>query len=244
MGNGVSGSRSDHEDDLMSSPFPTFKSYTIEDVTSYDISKGRTLCSNIIKINKDFKSSDHDELLNHFSPMISVYDQFYEELKVAHPTSILLEKTMLFRLNFLSELVTNILSVDCRGDDDSIGTLQADTSDEQRDVLNKWVTKYESEDITRSECKLPFCSLLSSYLSCLSWAYSLQVFPSSLVFLSDGYIGEALVKTLSDTHCGDKDWWKIYMWRRIFSHFLRITTNSSTHDAEMCVERCSSLDLA
>lgn len=153
MGNGVSGSRSDHEDDLMSSPFPTFKSYTIEDVTSYDITKGRTLCSNIIQLNKEFSSSDPDELLNHFAPMIIVYDQFYEELKFAHPSSILLAKTMQFRLTFLSELIANILSVDCRGDDSSTEACQADTSDEQRDALKQWVTKYESDEITRVECK-------------------------------------------------------------------------------------------
>uniref|UniRef100_A0A7S3GV44 Uncharacterized protein n=1 Tax=Spumella elongata TaxID=89044 RepID=A0A7S3GV44_9STRA len=211
MGNGVSGSRSDHEDDLMSSPFPTFKSYTLEDATSYDITKGRTLCSNIIQLNKEFSSSDPDELLNHYSPMIIVYDQFYEELKFSYPSSILLKKTMQFRLSFLSELIANILSMDCRGDDSSTDTNQADTSDEQRVALKQWVTKYESEEITHVEY---------------------------------GYIGEALVKTLSDTHCGDKDWWKIYMWRRIYSHFLRITANSSTHDVNMGLERCSSLDLA
>lgn len=112
-----------------------------------------------MKLSKELSSADHDELLNHFSPMIIVYDQFYEELKVAHPFSILLTKTMQFRLNFLSELISNILSVDCRGDDSSTDTSQADTSDEQRDVLKQWVAKYESEEITRAECK-PLISII------------------------------------------------------------------------------------
>jgi len=195
MGNGVSGSRSDHEDDLMSSPFPTFKSYTLEDATSYDIAKGRTLCSNMMKLNKEFNSADHDELLNHFSPMIIVYDQFYEELKVAHPFSILLTKTMQFRLNFLSELISNILSVDCRGDDSSTDTSQADTSDEQRDVLKQWVAKYESLEITRAECK-PLILLINTNIMTVKHHFNFFI-----DLFSVGYIGEALVSTLSDTHC-------------------------------------------
>lgn len=153
MGNGVSASRSD-EDDILSSPFPTFVSYTTEEATVHDIVKGRSICANIIKITKGYKAVDEVDFLNHFSPMILFYDQFYEELVARQPNCVLLSKSMLFRLTFLSELIANILSVDCAlNDDENAVECKAETSYDQREILEQWATKYESEDIYRSECE-------------------------------------------------------------------------------------------
>lgn len=154
MGNGVSGASRSDEDDILSSPFPTFNGFTAEEATVNDIIKGRSLCANIIKLTKGYKAINEDEFMNHFSPMIMLYDQFYEELVVQRPNSVLLSKSMLFRLTFLSELIANMLILDCStNEEENSVSCKAEASFEQREMLAKWVAKYESEDIYQSECK-------------------------------------------------------------------------------------------
>lgn len=154
MGNGVSSASRSDEDDILSSPFPTFGGFTIEEATVNDIIKGRSLCANIVKLTRGYKPVDEADFMNHFAPMILFYDQFYEELVAQRPNSVLLSKSMLFRLTFLSELIANMLSLDCTANEEENSvSCRVEASFEQREMLQQWVAKYESEDIYQSECE-------------------------------------------------------------------------------------------